>query len=112
MSRQVYLAGLGLSLIGVAFAIVAPALAPAPGVTEANVRRIKLGMTLPEVEALLGPISWADTVLSGEVPVRWDGKAGASVVVIFSRGYGVTQVDFTPGPVDHPLKRLRSWLGR
>jgi hypothetical protein len=51
MSRRVYLLGVGLAL---ALAVTNWALSLQPGVTEANCRRIRPGMTLAEVETLLG----------------------------------------------------------
>ena len=86
-----------------------------PGLTEDNVRRIKPGMTLAEVEALLGGPA-ADTFeMPEDYPAyRWQREwreGGASVVVQFfadgrvmtAAGRGRTQ----PGP----LARLRLWLG-
>src|SRR5262249_13549920 len=54
MPRLVYLLGVGIGLVAVAFALTCQILGPAPGVTEANAKRIQKGMALPEVEALLG----------------------------------------------------------
>jgi hypothetical protein len=53
MSRTVYLLGVGLALVGLAF-VLTDALLWEPGVTEANFHRIRPRMTLVEVEALLG----------------------------------------------------------
>ena len=55
MSRRVYLLGVGLALVALALAFTDWALSLRPGVTEVNVRRVKPGMTLAEVEAVLGP---------------------------------------------------------
>jgi hypothetical protein len=61
MSRQVYLLGVGLALVALAFTVTAAALGPRPGATEANVRRIRNGMIREEVEAILGGKgSWGD----------------------------------------------------
>src|SRR5262245_29315472 len=54
MSRRVYRLGLGLGLVALTLAFTDWALGLRPGVTEANVRRLRVGMTLEEVEALLG----------------------------------------------------------
>src|SRR5260370_36465154 len=54
MSRRVYLLGVGLALVALALAFTDWALSLQPGVTEANAKRIRAGMTLAEVEALLG----------------------------------------------------------
>src|SRR5437870_10676097 len=54
MSRRVYLLGVGLALVALAF-ILTDALLWQPGVIDANVRRIRQGMKLEDVEAILGP---------------------------------------------------------
>jgi hypothetical protein len=54
MPRGVYLLGEGLALVALALALTDWALSLRPGVTEANVKRIRKGMTLAEAEALLG----------------------------------------------------------
>src|SRR5262245_644263 len=54
MSRRVYLLGVGLALVALALALTDWVLSLQPGVTEANVKRIKDGMTLDQVEAILG----------------------------------------------------------
>jgi hypothetical protein len=60
MPRMVFLAGLGVVVIGVAF-VFTHRLAYPPGLTLANCKRLRPGMLLAEVEALLGgPASWED----------------------------------------------------
>ena len=54
MPRRVYLLGVGLALVALALAFTDWALSFQPGVTEANVKRIKPGMTMREVEGILG----------------------------------------------------------
>ena len=57
MSRRVYLLGLGLALVALvalALAVTDWALSMRPGVTEANFKRIQPGMTMQQVETLLG----------------------------------------------------------
>jgi hypothetical protein len=54
MSRQVYLLGVGMVLVAGALLAADAALGPRPGVTAANVRRIREGMTLEQVEGILG----------------------------------------------------------
>ena len=53
MSRRVYLLGVGLALVALAF-VLTDRLLWQPGLTEVNVKRLRPGMTLAEVEALLG----------------------------------------------------------
>src|SRR5262245_32083334 len=54
MPRRVYLLGVGLALVALALAITDAVMGPSPGVTEANVRRIRVGMGMKEVAARLG----------------------------------------------------------
>ena len=54
MSRRVYLLGVGLALVALALAFTDWALSLQPGVTEANARRIREGVTLAEVEGIFG----------------------------------------------------------
>ena len=55
MPRLVYLAGVGLVLVALAFVVTdATLIRPQPGATEANVRRVRPGMTIREVEAIVG----------------------------------------------------------
>src|SRR5262249_15159236 len=54
MSRRVYLLGVGLALVALAFTTTDVLLRQRPGVNEANVLRIRPGMTLAEVGTLLG----------------------------------------------------------
>src|SRR5262245_21991954 len=57
MPRLVYASGVGLLLVALAFIETDRLLAPppTPGVTQANVKRLRPGMTPTEVEAVLGP---------------------------------------------------------
>jgi hypothetical protein len=52
----VYMLGVGIALAALAFAVTDALLTPppTPGVTEANVRRIRQGMSLAKVEGILG----------------------------------------------------------
>src|SRR5262245_65798224 len=52
-----YLLGAGLALVALALAFTDWALSLQAGVTEANCKRIRAGMTVAEVEAILGPPS-------------------------------------------------------
>ncbi len=65
MPRLVYLTGLALLLLCGAFLLTDALLSPWPGVTEANPRRVSVGMNVKEVEAIFGgpgatgrPVSW------------------------------------------------------
>src|SRR4051794_40501829 len=54
MSRGVYQLGVGMALVALAFVVTDWALSLRPGVTEANVKRVRPGMRLEEVRRLLG----------------------------------------------------------
>jgi hypothetical protein len=57
MARSVFLLGLGIAAVGVAFGLLDLVIGPTPGVTEANVRRLRAGMSIEDVEAILGDSS-------------------------------------------------------
>jgi len=69
MSRQVYRLGVGLALAAGALLLTDWALAPPPGLTAANVRRVQAAMTVQQVERLLGRPAPASRDLQG-CPVR------------------------------------------
>jgi SmpA / OmlA family len=90
-----------------------------PGVTAANVARIQPGMTMPQVEALLGGPCDVD-ITTGSL-LRWDAyrrweAAGGTAAVSFEGGTDapkgrVQRATFTPADRKRPLDRLRVWLG-
>ena len=59
MSRRVYLLGVGITLVALALAFTDWALSVQPGVTEANVRPVRPGMQLAEVEGMGVHIGWS-----------------------------------------------------
>ena len=79
MSRKVFLLGLGLSLIALAFALTQYVLDLQPGVTEANIKRIREGMTVQQVEAILGAPRRFQT--DPAIGWWWEGETGTAVVV-------------------------------
>jgi hypothetical protein len=116
----VYLLGVGLALVALALAftdwvMMAPS---APGVTEANVRHIRPGMTVEQVEALLGGPGQPITLLDGS-PSRqgslWQPDSGAAIIEITTTGIlvqsrqRVLQVRWELLSA-HPLARLRARL--
>ena len=129
MSRGVYLLGVGISLVAMTF-VVTDALLWEPGVTEANVQRIRRGMALTEVEAILGKPSrccvyrncgfpnvalgerYERLASSYEVRIFWRVQ-GAEVGFVIFRGTRVlcTCFDLSKSPCPSPLARLRAWLG-
>lgn len=137
MSRQMFLFGIGITLIGLAFVVTNESLGPRPGVTRLNFNRIRPGMTVKEVELLLGDsaeisidcrtnrqnLPSGNVVEPDGVEMLWYGKAGCISVdfnnelrvrsaTIDPNGerlitYSVYVSPFKPTPID----RLRSWLG-
>jgi hypothetical protein len=113
MSRGVYLLGVGLALVALAFVgtdwVVRPSCEPGP--TEANVRRIRPGMTLDEVEAILGEWSFPPSRARSRY-FWWQNPAGA-VTVIMGRNSRVERIVWDPSPQASPslLARIRIWLG-
>src|SRR3954451_20487169 len=87
MPRGVFTLGLGLLVVAEAFLVTCEVLGPSPGVTEANVRRIKVGMSLEEVEAILGGPCRVGPG-PGKAPPwlrSWEGRCGFAAV-----SFGVT----------------------
>ncbi len=93
MSWRVYCTGLALLLVAGAF-LLTDVLLWQPGVTATNVQRIRRGMTVAEVEALLGAparrgpgVSWLPQGLPAGEPLfgpEWTGP-GLTVRVWFDR---------------------------
>src|SRR5262249_36771238 len=91
----------------------------APGLTEDNVRRIRPGMPLAEVEALLGgPAVWELDARDeeGDQPrgYRWLRKRvgeGARLEAQFFEDGHVMGAGGYGRPQPGPLSRLRAWLG-
>jgi hypothetical protein len=137
MSGRVYLLGVGLVLVALAFIVTDRALPPTPGVTEVNVKRVKVGMTYGEVEDLLGSpdliarmngglrssrnqmeadIRDSDAVRAangGFVVWPWDGEEGTAVVYFGpdARAHKVTWMGADPPQGQSFFARLRAWLG-
>ncbi len=121
MPRWVFLLGVGLLLVALAFVVTCAVLGPSPGITEANVRRIKPGMKPAEVEALLGgrPArmtieSWADEMglLWPDPGVWvWDGATGSARVRVDVTGRVESARWVRHGPGPSLLDRLRKQAG-
>jgi hypothetical protein len=121
MPRRVYLLGLGLALVALAF-VLTDALLWEPGVTEANVKRIRSGMSLREVEAILGgpgnPIFFVSSGFSRRIVaplpnvLAWRCNEGWATLFIDSDGR-VENIHWFPSGRTRPgpLARLRAWLG-
>ena len=113
MSRRVYLLGVGIVLVAGAF-LLTDALLWRPGVTEANVRRIRPGMKRTEVEAVLGRQNGGTIIMGGLPRIEvWEGECGVANVQ-FDRHGGTQAAQFLTAPPtreSNPLTRLRAWLG-
>ena len=118
MSRRALLWLAGLALV-VAALLLTDRLLWAPGLTEDNVRRLRPGMTLAEVEALLGgPATW-EMDMRQEAPgeklgFRWLRKwvdEGARLEVLFSERGRVLRAEGWGRPPRSSFARLRAWLG-
>jgi hypothetical protein len=92
MPRLVYFTGLALILVAGAF-LLTRELTWQPGVTAGNVARIRKGMTMEEVEALMGGKADRAESLWGVPAAVWDGRQGW--VTVFFRA---TETD-APGGV-------------
>jgi hypothetical protein len=123
MSGRVYLLGVGLALVAGALAFTDWALSLQPGVTEANVRRIRPGMTRVQVEALLGPPStpwWLGVwELSPDNEPRrlpflvWEREEGSVSALFELDGRLRSITPWRPPSTARRglLARLRAWLG-
>jgi hypothetical protein len=54
MTKRVYVLGIGLALVSIAWLITEAALTPRAGITRANFQRLHRGMTFAEVRRILG----------------------------------------------------------
>jgi hypothetical protein len=104
----------GLALVALAL-LLTDRLLWQPGLAEDNVRRLRPGLTLAEVEALLG----GPSANMFEMPpdyraFRWQREwreGGNSVVVQFFADGTVMAAAGRGRPQPSPLARLRGWLG-
>src|SRR5262245_29793669 len=108
MPRLVYLTGLALLLLAGAFLLTDRLVRP-PGITEANVKRIRPGMTLAQVERLLGGPATENETFWGKNSSRpggvdawhrrsWAGPEGTALVFFNGDDGAVARAEFGPGP--------------
>jgi hypothetical protein len=114
MRRRALLWLAGLALV-VGVLLLTDRLLWRPGLTEDNVRRIRPGMTLAEVEALLGGPAADSFEMPADYPAfRWQREwreGGADVVVQFTAD-GLVMASAGRGRARPGiLARLRSWMG-
>jgi hypothetical protein len=115
--RQLAWVGVALCLVALALGVTVRVLEPPPGVTAANVLRIRPGMRPDVVERILGschiggPAAGSPDGKGARVWVIPGGKWKAVVVVYSDANDRVISVehDFEHDPT--PLDRLRSLLG-
>jgi hypothetical protein len=98
MSKRVYFGSVALYVLTLAF-LLTDRLVWQPAVTEANVRRIRPGMTRAEVEAILGQPCDSDLGGPGNGPsVCWIWIAGNDAAVIRVRNDWVTAAEWVHAP--------------
>src|SRR5262249_19726167 len=116
MSRPVHLLCLGIAAVGLGLAFTNWVLSLWPGVTEAHLTQVRAGMTLQEVEALLGgpgvSVCRAANATAMSEDYYWEGDEGRAWISLGSDGrvkaarwtsFGRTR----PSPLD----RFLAWLG-
>jgi hypothetical protein len=111
-----YLLGVGVALVALALAVTNWALSLQPEVTEANVKRIRPGMTMQQAETILGGPPDGVVIYGGLPPFcTWEGERGrVSVQVSAASGPDrrVIAIDWLPtSSQPGTLARLRAWLG-
>jgi hypothetical protein len=113
----VYLLGVGLALVALALAMTGAAMGPAPGVTKANLARVR-GLTLAEVEALMGVPSRPDIDIPGLKSRGFVGRERVASVFFDGRGRATYAISrpfnpLTDGAPPRPglWARLRAALG-
>jgi hypothetical protein len=126
MTRRRLLLVLGAGLTALAVLVAAGVMwwlmPPRPGVTEANVAQIRLGMRQEEVEAILGgppcqyneggPV-WTESHSSAEKDYKAMWAGGDLVAVVWFRGDGaVARVDFGSASPPSPLQQVINCLRR
>jgi hypothetical protein len=115
---------LGSVAAAAALALAVWALSPSSAINAENAARITPGMTLAEVEAILGGpardetdgeryVEYHEGLTEPIIPFRqWTGPS-IGIIVVFSAEDGVV-TQFSIGPTSaaaNPLDRLRRWLG-
>jgi hypothetical protein len=119
MSRGVFLLGVGVALVALGLSATDRALSLLPGITEANTRRICVGMTLFEVETKLGgppTRRFRDGPNAGPyfLDAIWEGKEGTCRVLFRQDTWHGTEraTDvFYISKHNGFIARLRTWFG-
>ncbi len=116
--RKRYFISAGIMAASLGLALVILAVLPSgPGVTKTNFSRIEKGMTLEEVEAVLGRAADGEhvpiPVISAPIPCpptlpEWVSSDGSRVIVEFSDGL-VTDA-YWQDSTETIMQKLRRWL--
>jgi hypothetical protein len=118
MSKRVFLLGVGLAVVALAF-LLTEELLWQPGITGASVRRVRPGMTLQEVKAIFGQGYWLSWhrgiyIVGGPMPWIgvWSGPDG-DAIVRFDENDRVESSEFQPNPKTRSnfLSQFHSWVG-
>jgi hypothetical protein len=102
--RSFIVAALFAALVSVGF-VAALLLSDGPGVTKANFDRIEEGMTLQEVEQILGrpgKLTWGG--------YSWEAEDGATVFVVFDFDGASAGPKSWADSRETPLDKIRRWL--
>ncbi len=113
--RSIISAGILVACLGIVLAVLAM-LPPHPGVTKRNFDRIEVGMSHPEVEAILGSDRGGREIMIDIVLPRgheydvWGGDEGYANIT-FDERRRMVHKDWEDAPLAF-LERLRRWLSR
>jgi hypothetical protein len=114
--KKRYLAVAGLPAVCTCLILVVLAVLPhSAAITKSNFDRIKEGMTLAEVEAILGTDRGFGGIPAGiKLPTRghknevWGGEEGYAIITLNERKC-VVEKDWNDAPIPF-LERIRRWL--
>jgi hypothetical protein len=112
VSRQVFLFGKSLFIVLLGFAVIDRLLSPIGRVTEVNAYRIRHGMTLQEVEAILGGPAQGGFICGpeGRSVCIW-GNEEIQIEVQFGPNGKVIHVQVPRAPTPYLLEWIQSWIG-
>jgi hypothetical protein len=106
MPRWVFLLGVGLLLVAVACALTLELLTP-PRLTAASARRVKPGMTLAEVEAVVGVHHHFRPLSRGLHQHIWVSRHGCAWVDFFDATGRVASVQFADADHDFAAQNIQ-----
>ncbi len=111
MARWVFLLGVGLLLVALAFVMTCEVLEHWPDDYEVRSRRVRKGMTLEEVEEILSELGWMHPPKE-QARHAWIGMSEprGSIDIYFDKQGLVGEVRFCRYPAPHPLDCLHKAL--